>query len=69
MAVVIRDQHLEERIDRERQRRGDATMAKTLADLVREKLTEIARDVRDEATGEGRAVAHSGFSQDASSST
>jgi hypothetical protein len=44
MAVIIRDNHLEEQIDRERQRRGDATMAKTLGDLARERLMELERD-------------------------
>lgn len=41
MAVIIRDQHLENLIDAERQRRGDATQAKTLSDLARERLREI----------------------------
>ena len=44
MAVIIRDEHLEDQIDQERQRRGDATQAKTLGDLVRERLMELERD-------------------------
>jgi hypothetical protein len=41
MAIAIRDEHLESLIDSERQRRGDATQAKTLSDLARERLREI----------------------------
>jgi hypothetical protein len=42
--ITIRDQHLEEQIDRERERRGDATMSKTLGSLARERLMELERD-------------------------
>lgn len=41
MAIIVRDEHLEKQIGEERERRGDATMAKTLCDLVREHLTEL----------------------------
>lgn len=42
MPILIRDPHLEQQIDQERQRRGDGSMAKTLVDLARERLTELA---------------------------
>lgn len=41
MAIVIRDQHLEQQIDRIRESRGDSTMAKTACDLLREYLTTM----------------------------
>lgn len=44
MPILIRDKHLENEIDRERVRRQDGTMAKTLGDLARERLTQIERD-------------------------
>lgn len=39
--ISIRDEHLERQIDHERQRRGDATMAKTLSNLAAERLMQI----------------------------
>lgn len=47
--VTIRDEHLEKQIDDERERRGDATMAKTLCDIARERLTELQITRRDSA--------------------
>lgn len=44
MPVLIRDSHLEQQIEREKLRRGDGTMAKTLGDLARERLMELERD-------------------------
>lgn len=41
MSLYIRDSHLEEQVERERERRKDATRTKTASDLIREKLTEI----------------------------
>lgn len=41
MAIILRDEHLEEQIAREGERRGDKTLAKTLGDLVREYLTQL----------------------------
>ncbi len=41
MAINIRDEHLEKQIDEERQRRGDATLAKTLGDIARERLMQL----------------------------
>lgn len=46
MAIVLRDEHLETLLDAERIRRGDATMAKTLGDLVREYLTRLDAERR-----------------------
>lgn len=47
MPVTIKDAHLEEQIDAERQRRGDRTMAKTLGDLAREVLTQLETERRE----------------------
>lgn len=38
MAIHIRDHHLESLVDAEREKRGDATVAKTANDLIREYL-------------------------------
>jgi hypothetical protein len=51
--ITIRDSHLEDQIDVERDRRGDATMAKTLSDLCRERLMELERD---RITGGDRSI-------------
>jgi hypothetical protein len=42
--IVLRDRHLERKINAERKRRGDATLAKTLNDLARERLVEIEQE-------------------------
>ncbi len=47
MAIIIRDEHLEDLLNRERERRGDATMAKTLGDIARERLMELLVTRRD----------------------
>lgn len=41
--VKIDDEHLEDRIDRERERRKHKTMSKTARELLVERLTEIER--------------------------
>jgi hypothetical protein len=41
MAINIRDEHLETLVNEERIRRGDATMAKTLGDVARERLMQL----------------------------
>lgn len=39
--ILINDQHIEEQIDSERQRRGHKTMAATAKQLLIERLTQI----------------------------
>jgi hypothetical protein len=56
MPILIRDQHLEEQVDTERQRRGDATLSRTLSNLARERLMELERD---RITGTGEAASRS----------
>jgi hypothetical protein len=41
MPITIRDEHLEGLIEKEAERRGDKTLAKTLGDLAREYLTQM----------------------------
>lgn len=58
MAIVIRDEHLEAWIDRHRAKRGDKTLAKTTSDLIREKLTEMELEERqDQAVVRPQALA------------
>lgn len=44
MSIIIRDDHLEQQIDKIRASRGDKTMAKTASDLLREYLTTLNID-------------------------
>lgn len=43
MAVNIRDPHLEERLERQREARGHSTLTKTARELLIERLIEIER--------------------------
>jgi len=42
----IRDRYLLRLVDAERERRGDTTIAKTMQDLCRERLSQIEHDQR-----------------------
>ena len=41
MAIIVRDEFLEQQIDKERELRGDSTNSKTLVSLARERLTQL----------------------------
>lgn len=62
MSVILRDEHLEGQIEAEKNRRGDATMAKTACDLLREYLMQLS--IRREQSTQAAAVADAANSSD-----
>lgn len=59
MSINLIDEYLERQIDAERQRRGDATKAKTAAALLRERLMQLEIDRgRSGDSGTYRAAAN-----------
>lgn len=61
MAINVRDEHLEQKIDAERDFRGDSTKTKTLSDLARERLADLERQRRDsEALDHSRMTSEGG---------